>query len=160
MDHGRTFIMIRLPLAFTWLPANIYLDPSPVGVSPHTAPSLGPFTCHKSLSPTWWEKDIASMDPKLWWARWTQNFLRGPDEGTKGTWVLCLSPGVHLARLIWGWSWCLMGVQAALSRDPTLPSGLWVLVLRQLCLRYPLFSLPTFPSLALCWHWFFFSPCE
>lgn len=37
--------------------------------------------------------------------RLTHNFLRGLDEKTKRTFILCPSPGMDLARPVLGWSY-------------------------------------------------------
>jgi hypothetical protein len=55
-------------------------------------------------------------------------------KGSKGHMILCPCPGVDLARLGWGWSQSHEGAKV----------GLWLSALRQLCLRYPVFSLATF----------------
>lgn len=63
--------------------------------------------------------------------------------------VLCPCVGVDLARLVYSWSQHLKRVKLAASGDPALLPGLWLSVLRQLCLGYPELSLPTLSDLAL-----------
>lgn len=48
-----------------------------------------------------------------------------------------------------GWSQGLEGIKAATFGDPDISPGLWLSVLMQLCLRYPVFSLPTLSNSAL-----------
>lgn len=64
-------------------------------------------------------------------------------KALKGTLILCPCLGMNLARLVYGWSPCLRGVNVVVSGDTTLPCWLWLSVFRHLCLRYPIFSLPT-----------------
>lgn len=83
-------------------------------------------------------------------ARPTQDFLRGPNERTTWTFILCPCPGGDLARPVYGWSLCLLRwVKETISGDQALPPGLWLSVLRQLCVQNPGFSLPRLPDLAL-----------
>lgn len=57
----------------------------------------------------------------LWEARSTQDSLRGPDERTKGTDILCpLSRNGHTPKLVWGWSQCIKGVKVVVSGVSTL----------------------------------------
>lgn len=76
---------------------------------------------------------------------------------TKWTLALCPGPGANLARMDWGWSHCLDWVKVVVSGELTLLSGMCLPVLRQICLRYPVFSLQILPNLALCWSWTFSS---
>lgn len=75
---------------------------------------------------------------------------QGPEERTKGTVVLCPCPRADLAKLVYGRIQWLTAVKFVASGDPTLPPGLWLSILRQVCLRYPVFSLTKFFNLALC----------
>ena len=77
------------------------------------------------------------------------------DKRTKGTLLLCPCPGADLARLIQGQSQCLKRVKVVAFGDLTLPPGLWLSVLSQLYLRYPVFSLPALSDLTLCCPWLF-----
>lgn len=65
----------------------------------------------------------------LWRARPTQDFLRGPEERTKGTIVLSPCPGVKLARLVQHWSQGIIGVKVVVCGGLTSP-GLRISVLR------------------------------
>lgn len=84
-------------------------------------------------------------------ARWQHDFLRDSDKRIKGTLVLRPHPGMDFARSVQGWSQCpLRKVKMTASGDPALLSELWLLALRQLCLKQAVFSLTTLSGLALC----------
>lgn len=76
------------------------------------------------------------------------DFLTGPDERTKRPLVLPLCPWTNLIRS------CLrLESRFQLLGTWLFPlNGLWLSIVRLLCLRYPVFSLPA-SDLALCRPW-------
>lgn len=75
--------------------------------------------------------------------RQVQGSLRGPNENTKGIFVLCSCLGAVLTRFILEqgpWPWRSEGCSLWEPNSSSL-NGVWLSVLRQLCLRYPVFSL-------------------
>lgn len=87
----------------------------------------------------------------MWGPRPTQGFLRGPDDKTKATLVLCPCPGTCLTRPVWDWSQGLEGVKIVDSEDPALPRGCddqpW-----GICV-WDVFFLLTSSDLTLCCPW-------
>lgn len=73
------------------------------------------------------------------------------EEMTKGTFLLYPCLVAELAKLVQGWSLGLIGVKAV-----AFSTGLWLPVLTQLCLRHPVFCLPTLSGISLCWLWWLF----
>lgn len=63
----------------------------------------------------------------------------------KGTLVLCPCLQMDLARPARGWCQCLKDIKVEASGEPTLPPRPGLSVLRQLCLRCPVSSLPALP---------------
>lgn len=83
------------------------------------------------------------------------DFLRDPEK-MKGSVILCSCSGVNVTRLDWGWSQSHEGAKVAIPGGLT-SVWLWLSVLWQLCLRHPVFSLPTLSNLATCSPWPFLS---
>lgn len=75
------------------------------------------------------------------------------DKGNAST--VSLSKEQTWQEPVWSWSQGLEGVTTAFSGDTTLPSKLWLLILRQSCLRYPVFSLPPSSDSTFWWPWAF-----
>lgn len=64
----------------------------------------------------------------------------------RGAFILCPCPGVYFTRLVWGLEPVPEGVKVVASVDPILFPWLWLSVFKQLCLKYPVFFLPTLYS--------------
>lgn len=78
----------------------------------------------------------------------TQDLLRGPDERTdEGNFSSLFLSRNELGK---AGQFLLKGVKVVVSRNLTLIPGLWLSVLRQLCLRHPMRSVLSLSDLALC----------
>lgn len=90
-------------------------------------------------------------DPYIVGSKEDPRLSSGPEERTKGTLNSVTLFNSRCGKVLSGaGARALKKIKVVVSGDPTLLPGLWLSFLTKLCLKHPVFFLPTLSDFAVC----------